>query len=211
MRGTTLLIIVFSIMTAFAQAQSAKDSLPKPKIDSVAYKDSIRIDKLFSTASYPLIKNSKWSGVLPVEGITEQPDASIKYKLLVEITGFKGDSAASYNVADELAEVGRIINLHIAAGIPKERLEVVVVAHGPILNALLKEEEYKKKYHTSNPNMDILKQLQDNHVKLIACGQALHFFDIPRTSLVPMVQISISAKVAMSTYRLRGFVPFSGS
>jgi len=213
-----LLLLLFISFSFIANAQTAKDSvtkvktdtIAKVKFDSVAYKDSVRIDKLFSTASYPLIKRSKWSGVLAVDGITEKPDPSMKYKLLVEITGFKTDSAATHQIADELAEVGRIMNLHVAAGVPKERLEVIVVAHGPILNALLTDEEYKKKYHIANPNQDILQQLQDNNVKIIACGQALHFFEIPASHLVPQIKISISAKVALSTYRNKGFASFTG-
>lgn len=208
MNKSTLLLVLLVSMCSLSFAQS--DTAAVVKKDSAAYKDSIRAEKLFSKAIYPLIKNSKWSGVLPVEGIDEKPVPGMKYKLLVEITGFKKDSAAVKEVAGELAEVGRIMNLHIAAGVPKENLEVVVVAHGPVLNAFLTNKEYNKKFHIDNPNVNILDQFTASHVKFIACGQAMHFFEVPKEAMLPLVKVTFSAKVALATYRLKGFASFYG-
>src|ERR1700730_11508813 len=94
--------------------------------DSVAntYKtDSLRNAKFFAEAGYPLIKNSKWSGVIPIEGVTEKPDPAIKYKLLVELTEWPKDSGSVKEINTGLAEVGRLINLHLHAGGPKENLQ----------------------------------------------------------------------------------------
>ena len=49
----------------FSNAQS-KDSL------TAAQKDSIKMEQLFSRASYPLIKTSKWTGVLPMQSRTRE-------------------------------------------------------------------------------------------------------------------------------------------
>ncbi len=65
---------------------AGKKDTAEIKKDSTEYKDSVRVDKLFQTAEQPIIKNSKWSGVIPVVGIDEKPDPKMKYKLLVEIT-----------------------------------------------------------------------------------------------------------------------------
>jgi len=61
MKYCLTLFLIASCVFTYAQP---KDSLTKEQ------KDSARIANLFSKASYPLIKSSKYSGVLPVTGIT---------------------------------------------------------------------------------------------------------------------------------------------
>jgi intracellular sulfur oxidation DsrE/DsrF family protein len=216
MKSLLLLFIILFYTFSSLHAQSKTDSLSSIKKDSTQlkdstdYKDSVRVDKLMETADYPVIKNSKYSGVLPVVGIDEKPDPKLKYKLLVEIAWWEKDSASIRKVNGSLAEVGRILNLHVAGGIDKKNIEMVVVAHAGVLNAFLTNEKYKKKFHTDNPNLDIIKQFQENHIKIIACGQAMHFADIPKEDLLPMVKVAISAKVVLSTYLSKGFILFNG-
>ncbi|MBS1607810.1 MAG: DsrE family protein, partial [Bacteroidetes bacterium] len=127
-----------------------------------------------------------------------------------EITGWEKDSASVRKVSGSLAEAGRILNLHIEAGIDKKNIEMVIVAHAGALNALLTNEKYKKKFHADNPNLDIIKQFQDNNIKIIACGQAMHFVDIPKEDLLPVVKVALSAKIVLSTYLSKGFILFNG-
>ena len=61
----TILLICLSLLS-FAQS-SQNDSANAAHI-----KDSLRMAKYFSLATYPLIKNSKWSGVIPVKDIDEK-------------------------------------------------------------------------------------------------------------------------------------------
>jgi intracellular sulfur oxidation DsrE/DsrF family protein len=211
----SLSLLLFTSFSIYAQKDSTKlftDSLQVKKDtaaikkDSTEYKDSVRLDKLFQTAEQPIIKNSKWSGVIPVVDIDERPDPKMKYKLLVEITWWEKDSLKLREISGSLAEVGRIINLHAAAWIDKKNIETVVVAHGGILNAFLTNEKYRQKFHTDNPNLDIIKQLEKDNVKIIACGQAMHFVNIPKEDLLPLVKVAISAKVVLSTYISKGYV-----
>ncbi|MBL7762527.1 MAG: DsrE family protein [Chitinophagaceae bacterium] len=214
-----LCLLFFISLSGHAQTDSTKvlrkDSLQTKKDtvsalkDSTDYKDSVRIDKLMQTAERPIIKNSKWSGAIPVSGIDEKPDPKMKYKLLIEITWWEKDSAKLREISSSLAEVGRIINLHAAAGIDKKNIETVIVAHAGVLNAFLTNEKYQKKFHTDNPNLDIIKQLEKNNVKIIACGQAMHFANIPKEDLLPVVKVAISAKVALSTYISKGYVLYT--
>jgi intracellular sulfur oxidation DsrE/DsrF family protein len=197
MRYLFLLFCMASFV--FANAQT-KDSLTN------AQKDSIRIDALFSKAYYPLIKSSKWSGVIPVSNVTEKPDPSMQYKLLMEEVIPIKDSAAAKEISEGLAEVGRIINLHIASGIPKNKLDVVVVVHGPALYALYTNDVYKKKYGINNPNIVLINELMKNGVKFIACGQVMNFFDVKQEEMVPNIKISLTAQTVLSNYQLKGYV-----
>jgi intracellular sulfur oxidation DsrE/DsrF family protein len=197
MRYFILLFFVFSFALAYSQP---KDSLTK------AQQDSIKMAKLLSKAYYPLIKSSKWSGVIPVSNVTEKPDPSLQYKLLFEdVLGIR-DSAAAKEISEGLSEVARVINLHIAAGIPKNKLNVVLVVHGPALYAVYNNEAYKKKYGIDNPNIELINELKNNGVKLIACGQAMNFFEVQQSEMVPGINISLTAQTVLSNYQLKGYV-----
>ncbi|HEX4851659.1 MAG TPA: DsrE family protein, partial [Puia sp.] len=74
------------------------------------------------------------------------------------------------------------------------------------LNVYLQDSLYKKKFKVSNPNLELLKQFSALGVKLVACGQAMHFFEFEKKDFVPDVRVALSAKVVLSTYQLKGFV-----
>lgn len=85
-----LLIGPVIFITSLLQAQSSnkenqnrEDSVSKARAS--AFKDSL--EKAFvSKAVYPLVKSSKWSGVIPVPNADEKPVVSQQYKLLMEVT-----------------------------------------------------------------------------------------------------------------------------
>jgi intracellular sulfur oxidation DsrE/DsrF family protein len=178
------------------------------KAAASAKRDSMLLTKLNAKGTYPEIKASKFCGVMPVSGITEKPEANMKYKLLFNFTAGTSDSIKVKSANRGLAEIGRIINLHIAAGVSKENIEIVIVSHGKALFALLNNEAFKKQFKADNPNLGIIGELQAAGAKFIACGQAMQFLDIGSESLTPTVKIATAAKVELSTYQLKGYAMF---
>jgi len=222
MTKTLLLVIACIVSTAtFAQKynidsslkalQTSKDSALRAMVhaDSVKvdkeYTDKIKWEKLKAVSIYPVINAGDGSGVIPVDNPTEIPDASIDYKLLFEITENNPDSAASIDNYD-LVEVARVINLHVASGVPLKKIFPVIVVHGPALNALKNNEYYQKKYKMDNPNIKLINELANVGAKFIACGQAMAFTDTKREALLPLVKISLTAQTALSSYRLKGYI-----
>ncbi|HTS45679.1 MAG TPA: DsrE family protein [Puia sp.] len=198
-----ILIVVF--LYAVPILSSAQNS-NKISSDSTSIKDSLRMAKFFSMAAYPVIKDSKWSGVVPVSDIQEKPDSLMKFKLLMEVTNWSSDSASKKEINSGLAEVGRLINLHIAAGVPLKNIEAVVVVHAGALNALLNNEAYREKFNTDNPNLHLLQQFEKLGVKLITCGQAMVFLNFDRKDIIPYAKTALTAQVVLSNYQLKGFV-----
>jgi intracellular sulfur oxidation DsrE/DsrF family protein len=170
--------------------------------------DSIRWESVKKTGFFPLIKNSEESAVYPVPGVTEKADPAMKYKLLFHMYVWSRDSIGLRKINEGLAEIGRIINLHVAAGIPKENLQLAIVVNGSAMNVFLKNDAYLKKFKTNNPNLDILQQFTDLNASLVACGQSEVYRNISPVDFLPVVKTSFSAKVALSTYQLRGYVLF---
>ncbi len=194
-----ILSLTFLILTCALSAQS-KDSA------AVARRDSILMAKMLKSAVYPLIKTAPMGGVIPINNPDEKIDPNLHYKLLMEFTqaATKPEKAKEFN--GSLVEVARIVNLHIAAGVPRSNLEVVVVTHGSALFSLLDDMHYQKKFKLDNPNAKLVKELQDAGISFVACGQAMKFLDIEKESMLPGIRLAYSAKTAISTYGLKGFV-----
>jgi predicted peroxiredoxin len=210
------LIVLFALtctIVSICTAQTpATGNTEQAKKDSVAHakmiQDSLKMAKLFAIAQYPLLKGSKWSGVIPVSDPTEIPDPNRDYKLLFEITERNPDSLAK-DINAGLDEVTRVLNLHFASGIPAKNLMPVIVVHGPGLRALMTNECYRKKHSIDNPNLQLIHDLEKMGAKFIACGQAMAFTETKKEDLLPDIKISLTAQTVLSNYQLQGYVLYS--
>jgi intracellular sulfur oxidation DsrE/DsrF family protein len=213
MKTLLVLVVVTCLTVSFGRGQSSdagaagkasKDSLMHAK----KMADSLKFAKLLAIAEYPFIKGGKWSGIIPVADPTEIPDPHQEYKMLFALTEKNPDSLAK-DINSGLDEVARVLNLHFASGISAKQLHPVVVMYGPGLEALLTNESYKKIHSIDNPNLKIIKDLENAGARFIACGQAMAFHDTKKEDLLPEVKVSLSAQTVLSNYQLQGFVLYS--
>src|SRR6187549_426009 len=157
---------------------------------------------------FPAIKGFKWGGVAPIQNVTELADRNMKYKLLMELTGFaaKGQETTAKNEINAgIGEVSRKVNLHVAAGVPGKNIDLVIIVHAGALFAFLNNEKYKRKYGIDNPNIALIKDLQNFGAKIIVCGQAMTFLSLEMEDLVPGIKEALSAQTVLSTYELKGY------
>jgi intracellular sulfur oxidation DsrE/DsrF family protein len=190
-------VFLLSGLMGFCQSKDAA---------AIARRDSLRMEKMLKNAVYPLIKSAKMGGVIPIANPDESIDPNLKYKLLMNFTQAATSPDKAKEINSALAEVARIMNLHIAAGVPKENLEVVVIGHGSGLFSLLDQKHYRKKFNIDNPNEPLVKELENNGVRFLSCGQAMKFLDIEKGDLMEGIKQAYSAKTVISTYSLKGFV-----
>lgn len=210
-------VVLFFTSISFAQVKTvdsllrAKDSILKATFsaDSVKiekeFTSKIRWEKLKSTTVFPVINAGEFSGVIPVKDPTEIPDPNQDYKLLFELINNNPDSIIKEN-NEGLVEVARVINLHVASGIPLKRIFPVIVIHGGALNAVITNEAYQKKFKTDNPNLKLVGELEKLGAKIIACGQAMAFKNIQREELLPSIKVSLTAQTVLTNYQLKGYV-----
>jgi intracellular sulfur oxidation DsrE/DsrF family protein len=183
------------------RADLHKDSVKTNK----EYADIVKWEKLKAVAIYPAFNVGENSGVIPVNNPDEVPDPKTQYKLLFELTGNNPDSTIK-ELNYGLVEVARIINLHVASGIPIKNIIPVIVVHAGALHALKNNEYFNKKYKTDNPNIKLIAELEKFGAKFIACGQAMSFLDIHKEAFLPVVKVSLTAKTVLTGYQLKGFV-----
>jgi len=164
--------------------------------------------------TFPAIRGNSWGGVVPVENIDEIPDPKLQYKLLMDLSSFAvkdEDSAASKDINLALRTVARTINLHVGAGIPKANIDVVLAVHGSALNVFLVNEKYEKEYGIDNPNIPLIKELQDFGVKIILCGQSMHYQRTTRENFIPGIKVALTAQTVISSYQLKNYVYYDYS
>jgi intracellular sulfur oxidation DsrE/DsrF family protein len=210
------LVILLALAILVCSSASAQSSLlpdtSKARQDSIKHArklaDSLKWAKLLSIAQYPLIKGGKWSGVIPVDNPTEIPDPNRDYKLLFEFVEKNPDSLAK-DINNGLEEVVRLLNLHVASGIPAKKLFPVIVIHGKGIEAVTTNEWYKKKHSIENPNLKVVQDLKDIGAKFIVCGQAMAFLEFKKEDLLPDIKISLTAQTVLSNYQLQGYVLYS--
>ncbi len=158
---------------------------------------------------YPLIRSSN-SGVVVVEGIDEKPDPTLDYKIVVDFVAFpqlkeskgKIDSSA-LNWA--LPEIGRIYNLHVAAGIPKDKIQIVAAVHANAMESFFTNEAYNEKYKIDNPNLPLVEELSNAGVKFLVCGQSLTWWGYKKEMLVPQAKLTLTAQTTLTSRQMDGF------
>jgi intracellular sulfur oxidation DsrE/DsrF family protein len=167
-----------------------------------------RFKKLESKMIFPVINAGYLSGVLPMDQISERVDPNAEVKLMFDFTQATSTGNQATKVNEGLAEVARVINLHAAAGTPKEKIKAVVVFHAASIATVMNDAFYQKQYQTNNPNAALLNQLNGLGCNLVICGQSLQLRDIPATNLLPFMKVAIAAKTTLTKYHKQGYFPF---
>ncbi len=149
---------------------------------------------------YPAIKG--YGPVEPLPNAAFQPDKLIKYRVLFDIT--KATESMD-KVNPGLDRVARFLNVMAASGIMPKDMELAAVIHGQSVSSILKNEVFKDKFKTDNPNERIIKDLKEAGVKLYVCGQTLADDGFKEKWVNEQIAIAVSALVVVSTYQLKGY------
>jgi intracellular sulfur oxidation DsrE/DsrF family protein len=150
---------------------------------------------------FPIVKG--FGGIYEIADATERPDATLEYKIMVDLT-----SAAENNkeISRWVDNVARMMNLHGLAGVPKEKIKVKVVIHGGAIFTLLNDENYQKRFEVENPNLKVFEALKEAGVDVYVCGQSLIARNLKTADLWPGVTIAHSALTTITTYVPQGYV-----
>lgn len=149
---------------------------------------------------FPVIKD--YGPVHPLPNAAVQPDKSLQYKILFDVTKAKADH---YDVNMALTHIARLINVYATGGIMPNQMKLVAVIHGPATPIVLNNTEYKKKFGKDNPNLGVISELKKNGVIFYVCGQALADNNYNQEWVNKDITIALSALTVVPTYQLRGY------
>ena len=152
------------------------------------------------TPQNPVIKTTGTINDIPYA--TVKPDPSLDYNIVIDImTGPEKPSEMN----PSLDNVARLINLHVAGGVPKEKLHIVLAVHNVSAASLMNNEAYRERFKTDNPNLKLIEELIQNGVTVAVCGQSLVKRDIDPKKLAPGVEVATSMLTTVTTYQLKGY------
>lgn len=127
------------------------------------------------------------------------PNAKFKVTFDVGKPAEEGKLNRSFN------SLARFINMHVAAGVKPENIELALVVHGKAANDLLHNKARAEKELVENPNLPLLQALLDNNTQVFLCGQTAAYYGIKNEDLYQGVQMSLSAMTAHALLQQDGF------
>ncbi|GAB2489362.1 DsrE family protein [Arenimonas alkanexedens] len=101
----------------------------------------------------------------------------------------------------QLESAARFINMHVAAGVPKENLNLAIVVHGGAAMDLTRDA----KFGSANPNAALIAALHEAGVSIQLCGQTAAYRDISAEDLLPGVTMALSAMTAHAQLQQAGY------
>ncbi|MEM8696981.1 MAG: DsrE family protein [Pseudomonadota bacterium] len=105
-----------------------------------------------------------------------------------------------------LNSAARFINMHVAAGVPRENIRVAVVVHGRASLDLTRSAFYAEHQEgAENANAMAIEALLANNVEIILCGQTAAYYEIGVADLLPGVDMALSAMTAHALLQQDGY------
>jgi intracellular sulfur oxidation DsrE/DsrF family protein len=196
----------------FDAAKQAWETANPEVLNFLSEKSPERKDeKLWNkTLFMPVIKSNS-AMVINVDGVDHKPDLTLKYNIVVDFTVFAKEDTEDENSEvmkpDEvnwgLGALGRLMNLHVGAGIPQENVKIVAAVHGVASDSFLTNEAYNARYKMDNPNIALLNQLSAAGIEFWLCGQSLG--ETEKKDLLPMAKVAFTAQIILSEYQMKGY------
>ncbi|ABL99806.1 DsrE family protein [Shewanella amazonensis] len=101
--------------------------------------------------------------------------------------------------------LARFINMHAAAGVDPNNIQLALVVHGKAVFDVLSDDAHFKKLARGNAQAKLLKALMDNGVRVMVCGQTAAHLGVDNNMLLPGVEMSLSAMSAHAILAQQGY------
>lgn len=129
--------------------------------------------------------------IAEVPGATPIPtDADFKIRFDI------AKSAEADKTNRNLDTAARFINMHAAAGVPLEKIDLALVIHGAAVKNMTRADE---------TNAALIKALSEKGVKIYVCGQSAAWYGVKTEDLTLGVQMSLSAMTAHALLDAEGY------
>lgn len=147
----------------------------------------------------PLIEDYGPVAIIP--GSQPIPD-SAKFKISFDVTA----EAEPGEVNRHFVTAARFLNMHAAAGVKDENMELAIVLHSKGIRDVTKNSHYGAQHDgTSNGNADLIGTLQAHGVSFYVCGQSAAYYGVKTEDLLPGVTMSLSAMTAHALLQQDGY------
>ncbi|WP_394175576.1 DsrE family protein [Thalassotalea litorea] len=147
----------------------------------------------------PVIQHYGQKAQIP--GALKSPEQQ-QFKIIFDISeaSEKGKINSSYNT------VARFINMHVAAGVPLENLDIAMIIHGKATNEMLVSKQYQQRFDGEDLNADLLAKLLAAEVDIYVCGQSASYYGVAAADLKPGITMALSAMTANQLLQQQGYI-----
>lgn len=152
--------------------------------------------------AYPRIHGA--GGVLPVGPDALMPSTTADHRLYIDVDS---DGPTRGNVNARLHTAAKLLNLYALAGVPNDKVHMVVLFYGHGVDLALSDEAYQKEFGHPNPNAKLIAQLRRANVKMVVCGQALGHQNFVTANIQPGMALALSALTAREELQAAGYGP----
>ncbi|MCE9686451.1 DsrE family protein [Shewanella sp. AS16] len=128
----------------------------------------------------------------------------MKFKVVFDMS--KAAQAGELNPG--LDSMARFINMHVAAGVKPEDIELAMVVHGAAVVDLSNQAFYARQHDGSdkvNANAALIKALSAQGVHFYVCGQSAAYYGLGREALLLSVDMALSAMTAHAVLAGSGY------
>lgn len=100
----------------------------------------------------------------------------------------------------------RLINLHAAAGVKPENLQIAIVLHGNALMDVTSKTFYGLRHDgRDQASLKAVRILHQHKVKFYVCGQSAAHHKITKGELLPVIKVAPSAMTAHAVLAAQGY------
>lgn len=147
----------------------------------------------------PLIE--AYGPIAPVENDMPIPEGT-EFNVLFDTA--RGAEAGELNRT--LTSAARFLNMHVAAGVPAEQLNLAIVIHGGAVRDVSDAEIYSAEHgDVDNPNAGLIAALREHGVEIYVCGQSAAYYGVENENLLPGVTMALSAMTANAMLQQQGY------
>jgi len=143
-----------------------------------------------------------FGAVHKVENPDFKLDVNQTYKVVFDIAK-SPDQPGQIN--PQLNTLARFLNMHAQAGVPTKNLKVACAIHNMASKDALTNEAYRERYGMDNPNLPLLKALEEAGAEIYICGQSIHSRKIDRAELASPIKVALSAMTILISKQNEGF------
>ncbi|MEM6747945.1 MAG: DsrE family protein [Pseudomonadota bacterium] len=138
--------------------------------------------------------------VAEVEGREAIPEGT-RFKIAYDVT----QGAEPGTNSRSLTTGARFLNMHAAAGVPAENMELAFVLHGASVFDVVRDPRYRAEHGEDNASAALVAALLEHNVAIYVCGQSAAYQGVKTEDLLPGVQMSLSAMTAHALLQQEGY------
>lgn len=138
--------------------------------------------------------------IADVPGAAPLPDDAA-FKIAFDVS----DPAEAGAASRRLESAARFINMHVAAGVDPENIDLAIVVHGRAVRDVITSARRQELEETDNASADLVAALIDAGVRIEVCGQSAAYYDVRTEDLLPGVVMQLSAMTAHALLQQDGY------